>query len=99
MKTKTHTPARNIQNPVWVLAWVEMDGIKQTGKMVRRDLNWFPETVAAMRGHACVWSRRFSDVARGQEHAKAEGKTFLCLEDTDDVLNIARLIVETTASK
>lgn len=41
-----------------VIAWVEMTGLKATGRQVMRDLNWFPEFTTAPEAKACMWLRK-----------------------------------------
>jgi hypothetical protein len=82
-----------LKNPVFVLAWVENDGFRPTGRHIQRDRNWVEETISCPRAHACVWSRDMDRQADGEALAASEGKTLLLLEDTDDVLSVARATV------
>ena len=76
---------------VLVIAWVENTGVRNTGRLRRIDgYNWGAETEACPEAKACVWSRDLADRPRAEAHAAANGAMVLELEDTDDVLAVAR---------
>lgn len=78
---------------VIVLARMENTGVRETGRLIRRDCNYFPETEACMRPVSLVWSRDMSRLADAKVFARAEGFRVLVLDDTDDVLTVARNLV------
>jgi hypothetical protein len=75
---------------ILILAKVEMTSLRKTGKMVMRDLNWFPVMEAAPEAKALVWSSDPALWERGKAWAKSEGYQPYLLDDTDDVLSKAR---------
>jgi hypothetical protein len=80
---------------ILVLAWTSLTGLRLTGRLIRRDGNDFPEFEPCPEAKACVWSRDLADRPRGEAYAAQEGANLLELEDTPDVLKIARRIVLT----
>lgn len=44
-----------------VLAWTDEDGLQKTGRMVQRDLNWFPEIESVRQGKAVIWLNEGTD--------------------------------------
>jgi hypothetical protein len=62
-----------------VLAKVEMTGLRETGKFVRRDMNWFKEFEAAPEAKALVWLLKGneSDEIKANTYAATEGYSVL----------------------
>lgn len=80
-----------IMNKVIILAKVTNDGIRFTGKDIRPDgVNWIPETTSCAKPVALVWSRDMSRIDDAHAFAKKEGYSVFIMEDTEDVLNLAR---------
>ena len=59
-----------VETMMVVLAYTDMTGLRQTGRMVQRDLNWFPEMETVEEPKACVWLRRGTqaDLAKASAH-------------------------------
>lgn len=53
-----------------MIAYTDMTGLKPTGRMVRRDLNWFPEFVPCEEPKAAVWLRSGteSDMVKARDY-------------------------------
>lgn len=75
---------------VIVLTKVEMTGLRETGRTVWRDANYFPEYEPAPEASALVWSRDAKSLEGAKAHAKKEGYVVRILDDSDDVLASAR---------
>lgn len=75
---------------VLVVSWTENTGIEPTGRMVWRDGNQFPEMRACPEAKALVWSRSITDRASGESFARKINGTCRLMDDTDDVLEVAR---------
>lgn len=80
-----------------VLMWKENTGIRLTGRLIKRDGNWFEETEACEKGYACVFSRDLKELGRAEDYAKGCGKDegkvrvrIVVMEDTEDILERAR---------
>jgi hypothetical protein len=73
-----------------ILAKVEMTGARQTGKMVKRDMNWFPEVEAAPEARALIYSSDVGDLEKAKAYAAQEGWNCWVMPDSDDVLKQAR---------
>ena len=50
------------------IAWVDDRGMRPTGRMVMRDMNWFPEYESCLEGKAAPW--KWSGTAKDVEDAK-----------------------------
>lgn len=73
-----------------VLARVEMSGVRTTGRMVKRDLNWFQEAVAAPEAKALVYSSDMADLEKARAYAATEGWSCWVMPNTEGVLQKAR---------
>lgn len=73
-----------------VYAHVLKDGIRETGRVIEQDRNFFPEIECCLIGRACVWSVDPGDLESGRRYAEKEGGQCFLLDDTDDVLEVAR---------
>lgn len=87
LKTKTHAI---------VIAWVDKSGMRDTGRIERRDGNWFPVWEPCWAAKALVFSRRMDEKQRAKDHAKSIDSEFirvLVLDDTDDILERAKATI------
>lgn len=52
-----------------VVVYTDMSGLEKTGKMIMRDMNWFPEMVAVETPKAAMWLRcgTRADVVKAQQ--------------------------------
>jgi hypothetical protein len=69
-----------------VIAWVDMDGLKATGRTVTRDMNCFPEFIACEKAHSAMWLNDGTDedVKKAEAYAKAQGyKVFAFTGEAD----------------
>lgn len=68
----THTPAMN--KVQIVVAYTDMTGLKNTGRMIQKDLNWFSEFVAVEAPKAAMWLRcgTQDDVSEAEAHMARE---------------------------
>lgn len=89
-KDDTMNPLTMNPNQVAILVWSRMTGTRETGRIIRRDCNYFPEVEACPEVKACVWSRDPSRLTDGIAYAQAEGMSLVIMDDTDDVLKLAR---------
>lgn len=57
------------------LAKTDMTGLRDTGKLEKRDGNWFPKMEACPKAHACIWlnDSTADDVLKAKEFAAREG--------------------------
>lgn len=58
-----------------VVAWVDMSGLEKTGRMILRDMNWFPEFKAVPAAKTCIWLNRGNaeDIAKAHAYAAPRG--------------------------
>jgi len=76
-----------------MLAWVENTGLRETGRMVLRDANWFPEFEPCLEAKCAAWiyNGTDADVARAREYAAREGRSVFVYPATEpDPKNRAR---------
>ncbi len=81
------------QNTI-VIAWKARTGMRKTGRMIKRDLNWFPEFEACEEAHAVIWlnAGTASDIASAEKYAATDGKTVRVYPMTErDPLGRARM--------
>ena len=79
---------------IMILTKTEKTGIRFTGREIKRDGNYFPETEACNQAKAVVWSSDESLFPNGVKYAKENGYTARIMDDCDDVLSIARKMEE-----
>lgn len=85
-----------------VVAWVDMDGTRTTGRTVTRDLNTFPEVVAAPKAHSCLWLNDGTDedVQKAEEYAKAQGyMVFTFTGEKNPRAKAEKMVMETAANQ
>jgi len=82
--------AKSSMKKIIVLAWVIVDGYQDTGRTIMRDGCYRAVLEDAPKARAAVWSSDMARLADGRAHAEAEGYTVYVMDDTDDVLDLAR---------
>lgn len=88
-----------------VLAWAEKDGLKETGRFVERDRNYFPEYEFDWKGRAAVWVNggTCQDVVKAKAHAAQETSyqiyVFTYPTDEPEPLGKAKKSAEEMAAK
>lgn len=75
-----------------ILAKVTNDGVKFTGKTVKRDGNYFEETVPCPKAKALVWLSNWAeyDLEKAKEYAKENNYLVYLIEYGDKMLDEAR---------
>jgi hypothetical protein len=68
-----------------VIAWVDMTGLRKTGRNVWRDANWFPEVVAAPEAKSVIWLNRgrVDDIAKAEAYANVNGYAVHVFQTTE----------------
>lgn len=79
-----------------VLAWCDKTGMRDTGRVEKRDCNWFPIFEPCWKPSAVVFSRDMNEKQRAVDFAatlEAPIVRVLILDDTDTILTQGRRII------
>ncbi len=77
---------------VIVITWAVLDGSRATGRSELRDGCWRAVFEIIPLARAVVWSRDLGRLAEAQSYANANGYIVRVLDDTRDVLSVAKAL-------
>ena len=75
-----------------VIAWADMGGMRETGRLIERDRNWFPQFKPCLQGHACMWLNEGTeeDLENAKRYARDNAREVFVFNGEDDPLMKAR---------
>jgi hypothetical protein len=84
---------------IMIIGWMDIDGFTETGKFIYRNGNLVPELIPVKKAKACVWSSSEKRFNEGKRYAEKNGYQWMILDDTKDVLNAAKSLLERTENE